>query len=314
MSDPFARSSETTIGSLGERALLARIRQWLGSVAPASPHGMGDDTAVLPTPAGNLLTTDSLVFGRHFDEQLPPGAAGAKLLKRNLSDIAAMGGEPGSAVLAGFLPPNVHLEWLEAFVRGLAACAAEWDVDIVGGDLAQSDGFLGFNLTLSGQAKRPLLRSGGRIGDEIWVTGELGASIASHHASFTPRLPEGVWLAGNPELRAAIDVTDGLAKDLPALLPNGAAAELDLERIPLRGDGTGIEAAFVDGEDYELLLIIAAGWAGSAAHHEWEQRFSTRLTRIGRIVTKGDRNALLRDARTGVDLEFAGGYEHFRGT
>src|SRR5690606_29447104 len=100
-----------------------------------------------------------------------------KLLKRNLSDIAAMGGEPRDAVVALFMPPNTALAWLEDFTRGLGECALAHGARIAGGDLTQTTGFLGATLTLTGFAGRPLLRSGAGAGDLLYVTGALGGSI-----------------------------------------------------------------------------------------------------------------------------------------
>ena len=272
---------------------------------------MGDDTAVLENGTGNLLTTDSLVFGRHFDEQLDPAKAGAKLLKRNLSDIAAMGGAPGAAVLAGFLSPHTSIAWLGHFVRGLATCALQYDVSIVGGDLTETPGFLGFNLTLTGRSEHPLLRGKAQVGDHIWVTGELGNSIAGHHASFTPRLPEGAWLAKESAIRAMIDVTDGLAKDLPALLSPGTAAAIDLKAIPLRAGCKHLAQAFTDGEDYELLFLADPTWVDTRGPMRWFTASNTRLTCIGKITTAKTDTALLRDSATDEPLDFGSGYAHF---
>ncbi|MFP4283742.1 MAG: thiamine-phosphate kinase [Opitutales bacterium] len=318
---PFSHSPESCLSSLGEVRLIERIREWLGDTAPPSPYGMGDDTAVLPHARHNLLTTDSLVYGRHFDDTLPPGLAGAKLLKRNLSDIAAMGGTPGVAVLAGFLPGHTTLAWLEAFTRGLADCARTWSVPVVGGDLSATDSFLGFNLTLTGQATRPILRGAARPGDLIWVSGELGGSLAGHHATFTPRLPEGQWLGAQADVHTLIDVTDGLAKDLPTLLPAGTAAALQLETLPLApaahdaARGSEREAwthALSDGEDYELAFTTAPDWAENGAP-AWSRHFKTRLTCIGKVVTTENEVArALLDAATGRPLPLAAGYEHFR--
>lgn len=319
MSDPFTKQAEARIGARGEVALLRLIREWLGDTAPPPPAGMGDDTAVLPEGVGNLLTTDSLVYGRHFDAGLPPAAAGAKLLKRNLSDIAAMGGQPGVAVLAGFLPPQTALAWLEDFTRGLAACAREWGVAVVGGDLAETTDFLGFNLTLTGTAMRPLRRAAAEPGDEIWVTGELGGSLAGHHAGFVPRLEEGAWLAGHVEVHSAIDVTDGLAKDLPALLVPGCQAFLQLDRLPLRAaaraaataSGRDVTAhALTDGEDYELLFTASPRWRSDGGEEAWARRFATPLTCIGE-VRAGTGAEPLVDAATGQPLSFGSGYAHF---
>ncbi len=105
--------------------------------------------------ARQLITTDPVIYGRHFDDTMPPAAVGAKLLKRNLSDLAAMGAQPTVAVLALALDPRVSVRWLEQFYRGLAAAARRWRVRIVGGDLTQAENFVGAYLTLLGYCRRP---------------------------------------------------------------------------------------------------------------------------------------------------------------
>jgi thiamine-monophosphate kinase len=316
---PYCEHPDDALSRLGELGLLARLRTWLGPVAPPPPAGMGDDTAVLAAGTGNLLTTDSLVHGRHFDDLLPPELAGAKLLKRNLSDLAAMGGRPGVAVLAAFLPPKTSVRWLEAFVRGLAEAAATWEVAIVGGDLTETTAFLGFNLTLTGEASRPVLRGAARLGDELWVTGTLGDSLRGHHATFVPRLAEGAWLAAESEVRTMIDVTDGLGKDLPALLPPETAAALDLSALPLRFSSTTPAQAFTDGEDYELLFSADPAWSLGGGPARWATAFRTPLTRLGSVVPRpadapeaSFGTAPLLDAASGRPLSFGPGYAHFR--
>ncbi len=321
---PFSTDARATLASLGEKALLREVRRWLGAAAPPAPFGMGDDCAELPRkgPRPRLITTDSLVLGRHFEAATPPGAAGAKLLKRSLSDIAAMGGKPAQAVLAGLLPRTVRIDWLRAFVEGLAACALEHGVDLAGGDLSETAADLAFNLTLLGTGTgRLLYRSGARPGDWIAVTGALGGSRLGRHLSFTPRLREGRALAREPRVRSCIDVSDGLAIDLCALLPDGAGAALDTAAIPLHPDARAAAAAsghaplwhaLHDGEDHELLFTVAP-----MAESEWAA-LSRRLgaagrapvTRIGTVVT-GAAGAVF-DAATGAPLDLQAGYDHFR--
>ncbi|HPK50302.1 MAG TPA: AIR synthase related protein, partial [Opitutaceae bacterium] len=114
--NPFTDQPAEAIGSLGEQRLIAAIRRWLGAASPASPFGIGDDCAVVPAGrAAQLLTVDPVIYGQHFDDAVPPRAVGEKLFKRNLSDIAAMGGRPRAAVVALALDARVRLDWLEAF-------------------------------------------------------------------------------------------------------------------------------------------------------------------------------------------------------
>ena len=132
---PFTKSYADSVSAWGEEKLLATIRRWLGSASPRSPFGIGDDCAVLPATRGRqLITVDPVIYGRQFNDAVPPRAVGAKLLKRNLSDLAAMGGRPTAAVLALTLDARVSRKWLEQFYRGLAACARTYRVSIVGGE------------------------------------------------------------------------------------------------------------------------------------------------------------------------------------
>jgi thiamine-monophosphate kinase len=250
-----------------------------------------------------------VIYGRHFDDAVHPKAVGEKLLKRNLSDLAAMGGRPTAAVLALTLDARVSRTWLEQFYRGLAACARRYRVSIVGGDVAQADGVVAASLTLLGEAAAPrvVTRTGARIGDWIFVTGQLGGSLASgHHFRFRPRLPEGAWLARQRTVHAMMDVSDGLAKDLHALTPGGAMPALDADALPCR-PGCAVHAALTDGEDYELVFVLADGTEREIFQQSWKRAFPrTRLSCIGRFMHRGP---LPPGA---IDLTAYHGYEHLR--
>lgn len=298
------------MAALGEEKLIAAIRRWLGTASPRRPFGIGDDCAVLPASRGRqLLTVDPIIYGRHFDSRIPAQAVGAKLLKRNLSDLAAMGGRPTAAVLALTLDRQTSLTWLEAFYRGLAACARRYRVPIVGGDIAQADGIVAASLTLLGETAgdRVLTRTGARLGDEIYVTGELGGSLRNgHHFKFSPRLDEGDWLARQSAVRSMMDVSDGLAKDLHALTPRGAIPALESAALPKR-KGADIRAALTDGEDYELVFALAQRADSAAFERAWLRSFPrTRLSCIGRFVPAG------RLPANALNLEDYRGYEHLR--
>ncbi|MEY4940730.1 MAG: hypothetical protein RIQ93_2465 [Verrucomicrobiota bacterium] len=317
---PFTQNAAASVAALGEEKLIAAIRRWLGAASPRAPFGIGDDCAVLRASRGRqLITVDPVIYGRHFDARVPPREVGEKLLKRNLSDLAAMGGHPTAAVLALTLDARVSLVWLEQFYRGLAACARRYRVPVVGGDLSQADGIVAASLTLLGEAAswrtgaarkrvtRVLTRTGARIGDVIFVTGVLGHSLpSSHHYRFVPRLAEGAWLARRPEVRAMMDVSDGLAKDLRALTPSGGTPALVAAQLPLRA-GADERSALSDGEDYELVFAVAGAATLPAFTRAWRRAFPrTRLTQIGRFVRDGPR------APGTVNLADYHGYEHLR--
>lgn len=316
---PFAKNKSGSVAALDEESLIALIRRWLGPVSPPTPFGIGDDCAVLPaTQARQLITTDPVIYGRHFDDATPPAAVGAKLLKRNLSDLAAMGARPTAAVLALTLDPRVSVRWLEQFYRGLAAAARRWRVRIVGGDLTQAENFVGAYLTLLGSAAGPRIvtRTGARAGDAIYVTGQLGGSRLGRHWRFTPRLAEGAWLARQSAVRAMMDVSDGLAKDLGALTPPGAKPAIDAAAVPVSAAArrlaghtkkSPLHHALGDGEDYELVFALARTADRAAFEQTWRRAFPrTRLTRIGQFVRLGKLPAQV------VNLDDYHGYEHLK--
>jgi thiamine-monophosphate kinase len=314
----FTPTPALSVAAHGERRLIAGIRRWLGRASPAAPFGIGDDCAVIPPARRHqLVTTDPVIHGRHFDDRVPPRAVGAKLLKRNLSDIAAMGGRPVAAVVSLALAPNTSVRWLREFYQGLAACARQHRVKIVGGDITQGPaGFFGAFLTLHGESagRRFVTRRGARAGDSIYVTGALGGSLLGHHHSFAPRLAEGAWLAGRPEVRAMMDVSDGLAKDLDSLTPAGLVPALAATAVPVSAAArrrakttrkSPLAHALGDGEDYELLIVVRAG--ATRFERDWRKRFPRlKLTRLGRFVR---RNQLPADALRLADYH---GYEHLR--
>jgi thiamine-monophosphate kinase len=307
---PFTRSHDESVSAWGEEKLIAAVRRWLGSASPRAPFGIGDDCAVLPASHGRqLITVDPVIYGGHFDDAVPPRAVGAKLLKRNLSDLAAMGGRPVAAVLALTLDARVRHAWLAQFYQGLAAAARRYRVSIVGGDVTQADGVVAASLTLLGEAagKRVVTRTGAKRGDWIYVTGTLGRSLATgHHFRFTPRLAEGAWLARQTEVRAMMDISDGLAKDLRSLTPAGIAPALEAGALPRRA-GADVRAALTDGEDYELVFALARRTDREAFARAWTRAFPrTRLSCVGQFVPAG------QVPPSAITLSDYHGYEHLR--
>jgi thiamine-monophosphate kinase len=319
MASPFSDIPRGTVASWGEVRLIREIRSWLGEVSPRTPFGIGDDCAVLPgSRRAQLVTVDPVVHGRHFDDRVSAAAAGAKLLKRNLSDIAAMGGTPRSAVLALAMEGRTRVAWLRGFYRGLATEASRAGVVIVGGDVASLPSGLVASLTLLGEAagRRVLTRTGARVGDHLFVTGALGGSRLGRHLSFEPRLAEGRWLASRPEVRALMDLSDGLAKDVFALVPSGARPDIEVGRLPVSAAARRMAAktgrpawvhALSDGEDYELLFAVDGRVAPERFVRAWRRRFGVALTCIGRFAGGEE------PGTPGlVDWRGIQGYEHHR--
>ena len=319
-----ASARTCSIAHLGETQLIQKIKSWLGSVNPPAPNGIGDDCAVLdPIQEGQqLITTDSISYGHHFDDSITASDAGAKLVKRNLSDIAAMGGIPTSAVLALLCSPNISTQWLKSFFLGMKKACKTYSVSIVGGDIStlKATSFSAV-LTLTGYAQTPKLRSSAQTKDRIYVTGTLGGSLLGKHYQFEPRLAEGQWLGRQTKCNALMDLSDGLAKDLKTLLPKNTAAHLYLDRIPVSdaarklsktSEKQALQRAFCDGEDYELLFTLNADADWSSFEKEWQQQFpDTQLTCIGNIQMASNGNPYL-DAKTKAALPWVHGFEQLK--
>lgn len=286
--------------------------------------GPGDDCAVLDFGIPDrflLFKTDAVVEGVHFVGATEPGRVGHKALARCLSDVAAMAGTATHALVTVGLPGGEDAGWVEQVYDGLTRLAREHGVAVVGGETTTTPTRL-LSVSLIGWVSRDrcVQRSGARTGDALFVTGELGGSLASgRHLDFEPRLHEARWLAGQVQVHAMIDVSDGLAGDLGHLLhASGVGAELLASAIPVSrsarlvakdGGRPALAAALGDGEDFELLFSVAARDA-VPLRDAWQARFpGLRLSCIGKLTeTAGIR---LRD-RDGVRPLEAHGYVHFQ--
>ncbi len=309
---------------MNEFELIARLTSSL----PGNPSvvlGPGDDCAVLDVgiPGRHLLfKTDAVVEGVHFAPEAPPEKVGHKALARCLSDIAAMGGVPSSAVITLGLRRDDEPAWAEQVYAGLSALARRYEVAIVGGETTSSPERRFLSVALLGQVEqgRAVLRSGATVGDAIFVTGELGGSLAGRHLEFEPRLREAQWLTRHFAIHAMIDLSDGLAGDLRHVLhASGVGAELLASAVPTsraarlaaresHGTRTALSAALTDGEDFELLFAVAANDSVNLLD-AWKQEFpQVRLGCIGKIVSEP--GVHLRDA-TGVRPLTSHGYVHF---
>lgn len=286
--------------------------------------GAGDDCAVLDLGVADrlfLFKTDAVVEGIHFTKDTPPEKIGRKALARCLSDIAAMAGTPQHALVTIGLPRGFDPAFVEKIYAGLGEIAQKHSVAIVGGETTTNPVIL-INVALLGHALRGkcVMRSGAEVGDAIFVTGELGGSLAGRHLEFEPRLAEARWLAEHFPLHAMIDVSDGLAGDLKHILnASKVGAELLTTAVPISraakvtgksGDAAkpALLAALTDGEDFELLFTAAARGAVPLLD-AWKQQFSeTKLSCIGKITAGSGLS--LRDAR-GVRSFTGHGYVHF---
>lgn len=288
----------SSLAGLGEDGLLRLLTGRWKTAGRGVIVGIGDDCAVLRGEGRSLLfKTDAVVEGVHFSASTPAALIGRKALARVLSDIAAMGGAPLAALVTLGLPRDESPRRLAAIYRGMEKIARDYHVALVGGETTRAkELFLSIALLGECRGAKPVLRSGARAGDLIFVTGKLGATQARHHLMFTPRLPEGAWLAKHNVATAMMDLSDGLGADLPRLgRASGLGYEVDVETIP-RARGASLEAALNDGEDFELLFTA------SPARAAWIKKkwpFATSVRCIGTM-------------RKGRATAFAHGFDHFK--
>lgn len=300
----------TTLRDIGEDALIQRLIRLLP--APADPlAGPGDDCAVVASapdsPTLLLLKTDALVAGVHFHPDAEPEAVGWKAVARVVSDFAAMGGgEPGHFLITVALPPSTAVEWVEALYRGMARCLETHGGTLAGGETtsvpADSPAVIAVAATATIPHERLVLRSTARPGDWLFVTGTLGGSLSGRHLCFPPRLAEAKWLATHHRPTAMMDLSDGLAKDLPRLAAASACGFLiEPDRIP-RSPGSSVATALNDGEDFELLFTCPADRAEQLTA-AWSARFpAVPMTVIGHMTSPEEGQSL------------TGGWDHFART
>lgn len=289
----MARHSSLNLAALGENQFLARLLRGAPTRADVRT-GPGDDCAVVKgTKQDLLLKTDAVVEGAHYLPGEAPRRVGWKALCRVLSDIAAMGGEPRHALVTILTPPDRPASYWEAVYRGLGRAARKFGVSLAGGELTQSP-VAALSVALVGEAAkgRAILRSGGRPGDHLYVTGTLGGSLTGKHLDFLPRLAEGQWLAEHRYARAMMDLSDGLGSDLPRLAKASQCGfSVEPTRLP-RTRGASVRQAVSDGEDYELLLAVSPRRT-TQLEASWKKRFPRlRLTRIGTLLPSGSTSPL----------------------
>jgi thiamine-monophosphate kinase len=343
-----------TVGDCSERALVARIRQHLPPAPDWLLVGIGDDAAVVE-PARNraeVLSVDALIEGVHFDRAFsPPDAIGHRALAVNLSDLAAMGAAPRLALLSMALPAALPLADFDAIAAGFAALAARHGLHVAGGNLTRSPGPLMIDVTVLGTVKRrqALTRGGARPGDDLYVSGTIGAAAAGlrmlkerltrstaentrdmdadvdscveRYLRPEPRVRLGVMLSRTRAAAACMDLSDGLADAAQQMAEaSRVGMTIDAASLPVHiaartfFDARGVDAiteAITAGDDYELLLAVRP-----RAHRRLtaaSRHGGVALTRVGRC-TENPAVVLHRTVGDGAadTAPLPKGFSHFR--
>ncbi len=318
---------------IGEFGFIARFSPEFLKDLPGNIRGIGDDCAVIPWMGSKrlLVTTDLLVDGVHFiREKIAPRDLGYKSLAVNLSDIAAMGGRPLYAFLSLAIPSPTEISYLDNFFRGWKELGSQTGVHLLGGDTTRSTDRLVINVAVLGEAQEPFIkyRSSAKPGDIIAVTGTLGDSegglrlilsglerkqlsvsekyLIRRHYRPQPHLEEGRFLARQPEVRAMMDVSDGIDSDLRRIMEqSGCGVEIYLDRLPVSKElqrtakkfGWCIdEIAAAGGEDYCLLVTVEEK-KFSELSRKFYRKFGKPLSPVGRVI-----------AQTGCQLYYKNGH------
>jgi thiamine-monophosphate kinase len=247
------------ISEIGEFGLIERFKKTL-RLDHSVIKGSGDDCAVVAIGKGKylLLTSDMLVEGVDFTSRDAPALIGQKAIAVSLSDIAACAGTPRYALVSVGIRKNARLAFVDRLLKGMRTMAAGFKVNIVGGDLSEAPR-LTIDVAMVGQVRKKdlLLRDGAQVGEALCVTGRLGGSRYGRHLTFTPRVKEASFLAGNFNVSSMIDISDGLIQDLGHIADaSRVGAVLYEESIPLHKDARSLQEGLSMGEDFELLFTL----------------------------------------------------------
>ena len=316
-----------------------RIARFFAPLAAPEALGLRDDVALIAGPPGEqyVLKTDAIVEGVHFLPDDPPDQVARKLLRVNLSDLAAKGAAPFGYLLMTALPQARDEAWLERFAAGLAADQAAYGIGLLGGDSVATPGPVTLSLTAIGRitAGHAVLRRGARVGDCVYVSGTIGDAalgvlaakggdlgIAPAQRDFLvdryrlpqPRLNLGARLVGVAS--SMMDISDGLVADLGHLCDvSGVAGAIEAARVPLSAaaqaalarEPARLQAVLGGGDDYELLFTAAPD---AEAHlREFAREQGVAITAIGRIAA-GQGVTVLDPSGAAIAVDVAG-YEHF---
>lgn len=333
----------TSLSEIGEFGLIKRFSQQFLKDLPIDHIGIGDDCAIIPLNKKEVLlvTTDMLIEDSHFiRNKISAFDLGQKSLMVNLSDIAAMGGTPGSAFLSIGLAAGSEIEWIDNFFKGIKSVCDEYGVYLMGGDTTKSPDRIVVNIVVIGKSitSKVKKRSAAIPGDIICVNDFVGDSggglrillenlpgdkdakyLVRRHNCPRANVKEGKWLADYKEVHAMIDISDGIESDIHRLMESSnVGAEIELDRIPLSGELMRVagkygwnahEIGVAGGEDYCLMFTISEKGFDKIIR-DYEKEFRKPFYKIGRI----------KEASAGLTFLYNGkitslgkhGWDHFR--
>ena len=281
------------LSDIGEDALVGNIIDQISGYDESVIVGPGDDCAVMEVGRDDvyqLLKTDAVVEGVHYLKSALPNEVGWKAAARVISDFAAMGGSPSQLLVTIAMPKNTEVADIRSLYEGLNLCAESHGASIIGGETTTVPEGSSAMISVSGtgwvKKNQLVTRSGGEVGDVILVTGKLGGSIKGKHLNFNPRLKEALWLVEHFKISAMMDLSDGLARDLPRLAKaSGCGFSIEEVQIPCN-EGCDFKQAVGDGEDYELLLTIPSSSLKELSS-EWAKQFpGLSLSAIGELTSE----------------------------
>lgn len=296
---------------LGEFGLIDRLKRKLKSDRSVL-HSIGDDAAVIKYTKDEylLFASDMLVEDVDFkitgDKELF-AKIGHKALACNISDIAAMGGEPKYVLVNLGLRADLPAEKVFEIFSGIEKTARKFGISVVGGDLSSAEKII-ISISIIGFVEKKFLtlRSTAKSGDVIFVTGALGGSGRGSHLTFTPRLKEARYLVSKYKINSMLDISDGLVQDLSHILrASGKGAVLYKEKIPVSPSAKDINSALYEGEDFELLFT-----ASETAAEKLAKDKNLKIFRIGEIL--GDKKKFTMVDKKGFSVKLKPkGFRHF---
>ncbi|MBN1872250.1 MAG: thiamine-monophosphate kinase [Candidatus Omnitrophica bacterium] len=273
--------------------------------------GIGDDCAIIDHSKDRytLATIDMLIEGVHFNlKEAGAYRVGRKALAVSLSDIAAMAGTPKYALLSLGIPAYIDMEDISDFYKGFTDLASQFSVQLIGGDTNNSEKLICDTCVIGESAiRKTMRRSGAKIGDAIFVTGELGGSIKGKQYDFTPRVEEARKLVDLFDIHSMIDISDGLSSDLQHVTASSkTGAEIYEASLPVSKEAVSKEAALSDGEDFELLFTASE----DISDRELNESCAVQVTRIGKIREYSKGVTIVRASGMREVLRKTG-YRHF---